>query len=450
MQKMYSDLAAWWPLLSPPEDYAEEAAFFEYLIVKAGLRPSDSFLELGSGGGSNAFHLKPLFAQVTLTDLSPQMLTISRALNPECEHLEGDMRTLRLGRTFDMVFVHDAIEYMTTLDDLGQAIETAAAHCKPGGLALFVPDVVREIFEPSTDHGGSDGEDRALRFMEWSYDPDPTDTAYTVEYVYLLRQGNQAAQVEHEQHICGLFSRAEWLGLLGKAGFQAEIVRDDEGRDIFVARKMTDFDKRQGLDKLLERKDSYTEQSLETGLEIVNSLKEDEEWKDWYWSEIAKAFSQLGKYDKAIQVATSIEHKIEKADTFLAIATDLMPTKQLDKTIMALTNAEKAAFGIEGERYEQWQRAETMGKIGKAYAIIGEHRRAQALWSEAIASAQFGQTLDNAQEIWDCSSVLSEITTYLIEAGLIDLARETAQSIRIGGRREAALSKVAAILEKPK
>jgi len=237
MPKMYRELASWWPLLSPPEDYAEEAAFFAQLISVAGLPPSPSFLELGCGGGSNAWHLKKMLGSVTLTDLSPEMLAISKALNPDCEHLLGDMRTLRLGREFDVVFVHDAVEYMTTLPDLKHAITTAFIHCKPGGFALFVPDQTRDIFQPSTDHGGSDGEDRGLRFMEWSYDPDENDTTYTVEYVYLLREGNQPAQVEHEQHICGLFSRAEWTSVLEEAGFQVEMVRDQDERDIFVSRK---------------------------------------------------------------------------------------------------------------------------------------------------------------------------------------------------------------------
>lgn len=48
---------------------------------------------------------------MTLVDLSPEMLTTSCALNPECEHLPGDMRTVRLGRLFDAVFIHDAIIY---------------------------------------------------------------------------------------------------------------------------------------------------------------------------------------------------------------------------------------------------------------------------------------------------------------------------------------------------
>jgi SAM-dependent methyltransferase len=235
--KLYAELAKWWPLLSPPEDYADEAVFFRRLFAEAGLPAAPTLLELGSGGGSNAFHLKNDFARLTLSDLSPEMLAVSRTLNPECEHVQGDMRILRLGRTFDVVFIHDAIDYMTTPDELRQAVQTAFIHCRAGGLALFVPDHVRETFEPSTTHDGNDADGRALRYLEWTYDPDESDTTYVTEYAFLLREDGQPTQVEHEQHICGLFPRAEWLRLLEETGFQPEIFRDEYQRDLFLARR---------------------------------------------------------------------------------------------------------------------------------------------------------------------------------------------------------------------
>jgi ubiquinone/menaquinone biosynthesis C-methylase UbiE len=236
--KLYTELAAWWPLLSPVADYKEEAPFFLQVLREAGLPPAPSLLELGSGGGSNAFHFKSHFAQMTLTDRSPEMLAISHMLNPECEHLEGDMRTLRLNRTFDVVFIHDAVDYMLTLQELRQALETAAIHCKPQGLALFVPDYVRETFEPSTDHGGTDGEGRSLRYLEWTYDPDPHDSTYITDFAYLLRVGRQGTKVEYDRHFFGLFARADWLRLLQEAGFEPQIVRDPFGRELFLARKL--------------------------------------------------------------------------------------------------------------------------------------------------------------------------------------------------------------------
>lgn len=176
-------------------------------------------LELGSGGGNNASHMKAHFG-MTLVDLSPGMLAESRKLNPECEHVEGDMRTVRLGRTFDAVFVHDPVVYMTTEDDLRKAMETAFVHCRPGVVVLFAPDVTRETFRSATDHGGHDGETRGLRYLEWTWDPDPSDTSCVVDYAYLLRDEDGSVRVEHDRHVEGLFAQADWLRLLREAGFE--------------------------------------------------------------------------------------------------------------------------------------------------------------------------------------------------------------------------------------
>ncbi len=96
---------------------------------------------------------------MTLVDLSPGMLEVSRRLNPRCEHHVGDLRAVRLGLLFDAVFIHDAVTYMTTVDDLRAALETAFVHCRPGGITVVFPDEVAETFEPTTEHGGSDGPD---------------------------------------------------------------------------------------------------------------------------------------------------------------------------------------------------------------------------------------------------------------------------------------------------
>ena len=220
LPRLYTEFSEWWPILSAPQDYAEESEFYLQLMQNNASIPLRQVLELGCGGGNNASHLKEELS-LTLVDISPGMLAVSQELNPECEHILGDMRTVRLGRQFDAVFIHDAIVYMTTLDDLRQAIETASVHCKPGGVALFAPDCIRETFQPSTDHGGHDGNGRALRYLEWVWDPDPDDTSYTVDFVYLLRDRDGSARCEYDRHICGLFSRQEWLETIRECGFEA-------------------------------------------------------------------------------------------------------------------------------------------------------------------------------------------------------------------------------------
>ena len=230
LPRLYGDLAEWWPLLSAPEEYADEAAEYR-VVIEAGARiPVDEVLELGSGGGNNASHLKARF-QLTLVDRSPGMLEVSRRLNPECEHVEGDMRSVRLDRTFDAVFVHDAIAYITAEEDLRAVFETAFAHCRPGGIALLVPDEVRETFSERVDHGGHDGDDRALRYLEWTWDPDPNDTTVRMDLTYVFHEADGSVHAELDSHLCGLFPTETWLTGLRDAGFEdvrsVELAGDD-------------------------------------------------------------------------------------------------------------------------------------------------------------------------------------------------------------------------------
>ena len=218
LPRFYDRLASWWPLLSAVDEYAEEAEFYGRVLAAAGSQPARSLLELGSGGGNNAFFMKQRF-DATLVDPAPGMLNHSRVINPECEHVQGDMRTVRLERNFDRVFIHDAIVYMTTEEDLRAAMRTAYVHCRPGGAVLFAPDYVKETFRPGTDHGGHDAGARGMRFLEWVTDPDPDDTTYTVDYAFLLRDGGEL-RVEHDCHLEGLFPRSDWLRLIEETGFR--------------------------------------------------------------------------------------------------------------------------------------------------------------------------------------------------------------------------------------
>jgi SAM-dependent methyltransferase len=179
--------------------------------------------------------------ELTLTDVSPAMLAMSASINPECEHIVGDMRTLRLGRIFDAVLIHDAICYMTTEADLRAAMATAFEHLRPGGVAVFEPDHVRERFAIGTDHGGEDGPTLpdgrpgpALRYLEWTTDPDPSDSTYQVEYAVLTRDAEGTVRVRHDQHVEGLFPKSTWLAIMTDVGLEAVAVDDPEGRVVFV------------------------------------------------------------------------------------------------------------------------------------------------------------------------------------------------------------------------
>lgn len=230
--KLYGDLAGWFHLLTAPSDYAEEADLYRRLLAR-GDRAVTSVLELGSGGGNNASHLKAHYEMV-LVDPSEPMLAVSRGLNPECAHLLGDMRSVRLDRRFDAVFVHDAASYLTSLDDVAATARTAFVHLEAGGVALFAPDFLRETFTSGTRHGGHDDGERGLRYLEWTRDPEPASPTYVVDFVYLLREGDDV-RAEHDRHHCGAFRRDDWLDALRDAGFrEATTLSEPEFNDVIL------------------------------------------------------------------------------------------------------------------------------------------------------------------------------------------------------------------------
>lgn len=237
--QIYGELAArWYRLLDPLADHEGEAACYEAALVRGATPPPQTLLELGAGAGNNAFYMKRRF-RCTLADLSPQMSALSRETNPDCDHVLGDMRALRLGTTFDSVFVHDAINYITTAEDLRAVAETAFIHTRPGGSALFAPDAVQETFRETTNLVGSEAGDRSMRGVEWMWDPRPDDETVAVEYALVLREGGQA-RIHHEQHVEGVFRRATWTRTLQSVGYAPEsITCTDEGQswEAFLCRR---------------------------------------------------------------------------------------------------------------------------------------------------------------------------------------------------------------------
>ena len=238
--KLYGELASWWPLVSPPEDYAPEAALYLALLREA--EPLATVLELGSGGGHVASHLGAAGLALTLVDRSPDMLAVSRALNPGSRHLEGDMTSLRLDETFDAVFVQDALTHLRGRDELLACVRTAAHHCRPGGRVLLAPDWVAERFEPGTSHDGRDGDDgRGVRWTCWTHPADPATGTFRTDYAFLLREADGSVRVVHDHHLLGLHDRETWMAVCRDAGLVPERrvlpLDEPEGCEVFLCER---------------------------------------------------------------------------------------------------------------------------------------------------------------------------------------------------------------------
>lgn len=213
--RIYTDLVDWYPLLTPLSDYADESMVYRRILQQQLGPGSHRVLELGAGAGHNAHYLARDFT-MTLSDWSPQMLQLAQRNCPNARCVQGDMRTVALGETFDAVFIHDAIGYMRTLADLRAALSTAKNHVRVGGCVLLAPDYVRETFVGHTHPEGIDGDGRALRYLEWTWQrPGQTD-GYVIDYTLVMREGEAEPTIVNDRHYNGLFARAQWRSLFAE------------------------------------------------------------------------------------------------------------------------------------------------------------------------------------------------------------------------------------------
>ena len=174
------------------------------------------------GGGHNLSHLTADF-ECTAVDLSPNMLALSQALNPGVAHHVGDMRDIRLDRTFDAVLVHDAVSYLLTEQDLQETFATAAAHLRPGGVLMVAPDWVQETFPDGWVYTWDRQQgDIEVNIQEVMLDPDPDDTQVESTYTYTIKKDGQTT-IEVDTHITGLFPLNTWTDLMGQAGFSVQV-----------------------------------------------------------------------------------------------------------------------------------------------------------------------------------------------------------------------------------
>ncbi|MBA7523883.1 hypothetical protein ES705_16017 [subsurface metagenome] len=220
-RRLYGDLAWTWPIISPVEDYIEETEFFSKLIREHSTIEVKTLLHLGCGGGHNDYTFKKHF-KATSVDISEDMLSLAKKLNPEVDYKYGDMRTIRLEERFDAITILDSIGYMKTKEDLQRTSITAYKHLKPGGVFLtIVEQIAGQIKQNNTTHSTHSQGDTEITFIENYYDPDPTDTSCEATFIYLIRVGGKL-KVRTDRHLCGIFKLETWLELLKATGFKVK------------------------------------------------------------------------------------------------------------------------------------------------------------------------------------------------------------------------------------
>ncbi|MFB3885588.1 MAG: class I SAM-dependent methyltransferase [Thermodesulfobacteriota bacterium] len=167
------DYADAYDLLYTDKDYEAECDIIEEVFRCSGNGSIRTILDLGCGTGNHVIPLAQRGYEVTGVDISPDMLRIARSKSDNFfgsvstkqtretkqtketrktrqtretrktavispVFIQGDVRSLDLGKNFDAVLMMFAVlGYQTTNDDLMATLRTVRRHLKAGGLFVF-------------------------------------------------------------------------------------------------------------------------------------------------------------------------------------------------------------------------------------------------------------------------------------------------------------------------
>lgn len=226
---VFGAYSRYYNLLYKDKDYAGEAEYVHNLIRmhKPG---AASILNLGCGTGRHDLLLAQMGYEVTGIDQSEDMLAVANSqlstLNFQPSLLtftQGDIRSFRLNRTFDVVTaLFHVMSYQAANDDLQAALATARAHLKPGGIFIFDCWYGPAVLSDRPEVRIKRLEDEAI-FVTRIAEPvmHPNDNVVDVNYQVIIRDkvSGEAEDIRETHRMRYLF-RPEIEHFLGEAGLR--------------------------------------------------------------------------------------------------------------------------------------------------------------------------------------------------------------------------------------
>ncbi len=223
---------AWFRLLADYYDRLHGSArvlsaypFLHDLFRRRG--PVRSVLDVACGTFAINLPLAKRGYEVVGRDLSEAMLAVARrnlgSAQRTADVARGDLRSLRLGRTFDAVLcLGTAFNYITEDADVRKALRTARLHLRPGGLLVLdltnftsfgaKPRNVRA----ETDYRDPDGTRIAIYAFN---DQDRRRRIHTARFITLVHRGN-LIRLSFDESPLRMWTKDSLAGALARDGFR--------------------------------------------------------------------------------------------------------------------------------------------------------------------------------------------------------------------------------------
>ena len=232
---MYAEMARYYDRIYAFKDYAEEARKIEAIVERELRTEGRRLLDVACGTGLHLEYLRSHF-EIEGLDLCPELIDIAHERLPEVTFHVGDMRSFVLDDRYDILTcLFSSIGYMTTIEDLRQAIAQMVSHLVPGGVLIVEPWFEPEAWQANTVHGiYIDDPELKIARINTSF-VDGRVSIFNLHHLIGTPEGTQHV-VEH--HEMGLFTVDEMTEAFTAAG--VDVQYDPEGligRGLYIARK---------------------------------------------------------------------------------------------------------------------------------------------------------------------------------------------------------------------
>jgi len=229
MSLVFNNYSRYYDLLYKDKDYDIEADYISELIQRF-IPRAKTILDLGCGTGVHDVLLAQKGYYIDAVDFSEEMLSEARkkaGILPEfvssINFHFGDIRNIRLNKTFDVVLsLFHVMSYQTTNKDFMDAVTTAKNHLNKKGIFIFDcwygPTVLTE--KPTVRVKKiQDDNIEITRIAEPIHYPDRNlvDVCYTV---FIKDKRNNLIQEIHETHTMRYLFIPELKLMLENAGFK--------------------------------------------------------------------------------------------------------------------------------------------------------------------------------------------------------------------------------------
>ena len=236
-QLLHGELAKYYDRVYSFRDYLDEAVRVQNLIMKYLESGGNTLLDVACGTGMHLKHLKDDFS-CTGVDVSKAMLKIARKNAPGVTFKEADMKTLKLGKQFDVIMcLLSSVGYVKNYASLKRTIQNFSKHLKKGGVALIEPSNADSFYvmgEPRIAvYNGKDAKIARVNVAKIRQ-----ATAVLNMHLIIAERGKDASYFR-DTHELGLFGINKTLGIMKEAGLKSKYLKNGlmPGRELFVGIK---------------------------------------------------------------------------------------------------------------------------------------------------------------------------------------------------------------------